>query len=231
MNYFDNNQSYVSMAEGFMGKVYGWMTIGLCVTAASAYFLSPAFSPQLFFMVSQYLIILGLIQFGLAMYFSFAWQTSSYPVLAAIFVLYSFLTGVVLSPLAYTYTGDSIFQVFLTAAAMFAVMAIYGSVTKSDLSSMRNILFMGLIGLLVANVLNIFIGSEKFNILMSCCGVGIFSLLTAYDVQMLRNLGSQTVGTKEEINKIALVGALSLYLNLINLFIYLLQLFGKRRND
>jgi len=231
MNYFDNNQSYVSMAEGFMSKVYGWMTAGLCLTAGVAYYLSPTINPQLFAVVSHYLLFFALIQFGLAMYFSFAWQKSDYSTLAVIFIVYSVLTGVILSPLAYIYTGDSLFQVFLIAAAMFGVMAVYGAVTKSDLSSMSNILFMALIGMILVNFINIFLQSGQLNIVVACFGVGVFSLLTAYDVQMLRRLGSSRVGTSDEINKIALVGALSLYLNLINLFIYLVQLFGKRRND
>ena len=231
MNYFNDNQSYVSMAEGFMSKVYGWMTAGLCITAAVAYYLSPAVNPALFAAMSQYLLVFALVQLGFAMYFSFAWQKSDFVTLAAIFIVYSALTGVVLAPLAYIYTGESIFQVFLIAAAMFGTMAVYGTVTKSDLSSMRNILFMALIGLIIANLINMFLQSAQFNIVIACFGVGAFSLLTAYDVQMLRRLGSQRVATEEEMNKIALVGALSLYLNLINLFIYLLQLFGKKRND
>jgi FtsH-binding integral membrane protein len=133
--------------------------------------------------------------------------------------------------LAYIYTGESLFQVFLIAAAMFGTMAVYGTVTKSDLSSMRNILMMALIGLIIASLINMFLQSTQFNMLIACVGVGAFSLLTAYDVQMLRRLGHQAVGTQEEVNKIALMGALSLYLNVINLFIYLLQLFGKKRNN
>ena len=230
-NFNNNNQYYASMAEGFMSKVYGWMTAGLCLTAATAYYVSPAINPAIFSVVMNYFLLLTVIQFGLAMYFSFAWQKSSFATLAAIFITYSCLTGVILSPLILVYTGESIFQVFLIAAAMFGTMAVYGSVTKSDLSSMGNILFMALIGLIVANLINMFVQSAQFNIIIACFGVGAFSLLTAYDVQMLRRLGYQAVGTQEEVNKIALVGALSLYLNLINLFIYLLQLFGKKRNN
>lgn len=231
MNYFNQNQSYVSMAQGFMSKVYGWMTAGLCLTATIAYYLSPAVNPGLFMAMSQYLIFFALIQFGLAMYFSFAWQRSSFTTLATIFIVYCCLTGLILAPLAYIYTGESLFQVFLIAAAMFGTMAVYGTVTKSDLSSMSNILLMALFGLIIANFVNMFLQNAQFDIVIACFGVGAFSLLTAYDVQMLRRLGYQAVGTEEEVNKFALVGALSLYLNLINLFIYLLKLFGKKRND
>ena len=145
--------------------------------------------------------------------------------------MYCCLTGLILAPLAYIYTGESLFQVFLIAAAMFGTMAVYGTVTKSDLSSMYNILLMALIGLIIANFVNMFLQNAQFDIVIACFGVGAFSLLTAYDVQMLRRLGYQAVGTEEEVNKFALVGALSLYLNLINLFIYLLKLFGKKRNN
>jgi len=227
MNY---NNRYVVMAEGFMNKVYGWMATGLCMTAAVAYYLSPAVNPELFKAISGSFIIFALLQFGLVMYFSFAWRSLSYTALASIFLVYSGLMGIVLSPLAYIYTGDSIFQVFLLAASMFAVMAVYGSVTKSDLSSMSNILMMGLVGLIIANFVNIFLKSAQLDMVTASIGVGIFSLLTAYDVQMLRTFGSQAVGSEEEINKFALLGALNLYLNIINLIIYLLRLFGKKRD-
>lgn len=232
MNYFnENNRSYVSMSEGFMNKVYGWMTAGLCVTAAAAYYLSPSINPQLFVAIKDYLMALAVVQFCLAMYFSAFWKSSSFVTLAGIFIVYSALTGVILSPIAYIYTGESLFQVFLITAAMFGTMAVYGSVTKSDLSSMRNILMMALIGLIIANLVNMFLQSQQFNIVIACFGVGAFSLLTAYDVQMLRSLSRQVLTSQEEGNKIALVGALSLYLNVINLFIYLVQLFGKKRNN
>jgi FtsH-binding integral membrane protein len=226
----NNNNRYVVMAEGFMNKVYGWMATGLCMTAAVAYYLSPSVNPDLFKAVSSSFWIFGLVQFGLVMYFSFAWRTLSYTALASIFLIYSGLMGVVLSPLAYIYTGESLFQVFLLAATMFAVMAVYGSVTKSDLSSMSNILMMGLVGLILANLVNMFVQSAQFDIVIASIGVGVFALLTAYDVQMLQTFGSQAVGSEEEIDKFALLGALNLYLNIINLVIYLLRLFGKKRD-
>jgi len=231
MNHFNHDQSYASMSEGFMSKVYGWMTAGLCITASIAYYLSPAVNPLLFATISNYLLPLALLQFCLAMYFSYAWQRSSFTALAMMFVLYCALTGMTLSPLAYIFTGESLFQVFVIAAAMFGTMAVYGTVTKSDLTSMYDILYMALIGLIIANVINMFMQNAQFNIIIACFGVGAFSLLTAYDVQMLRRLGSQAMLTEEDSSKIALVGALSLYLNIINLVIYLLRLFGKKRND
>lgn len=228
MNY--NNNHYVVMAEGFMSKVYGWMAAGLCVTAGVAYYLSPAVNPVLFHKISGSLFIFLLLQFGLVMYFSFAWKKLSYVSLATLFIVYSGMMGITLSPILYIYTGESVFQIFLIAAAMFGSMALYGSVTKSDLSSMGNILFMGLIGLIIANLVNVFWQNAHFDVITSCIGVGLFALLTAYDVQMLRNFGSQVMATQEDIDKIALVGALTLYLNIINIFLYLLRLFGQKRD-
>jgi FtsH-binding integral membrane protein len=228
MNY--NNNQYAVMAEGFMSKVYGWMTAGLCVTAAVAYYLSPAVNPQLFKAINGSLFIFMLLQFGLVMYFSFAWRSLSYTALATLFVVYSGMMGITLSPIAYIYTGESIFHVFLIAAAMFGIMAVYGAVTKTDLSSMGNILFMGLIGLILANLINIFWQNAHFDIITSCIGVGLFALLTAYDVQKLRDFSSNVIAAQEDLDKAALLGALTLYLNIINLFLYLLRLFGKKRD-
>ncbi len=228
MNY--NNNHYAVMAEGFMSKVYGWMAAGLCVTAGVSYYLSPAVNPQLFQAISGSLLIFALLQFGLGLYFSFAWKSLSYVSLAILFVVYSGFMGITLSPIAYIYTGESIFQVFLIAAGMFTCMAVYGTVTKTDLSSMGNILIMGLFGLIIANFINWFWQSAQFDIITSCIGVGIFTLLTAYDVQMFRNLGSQAL-SPEDRDRIALVGAFNLYLNIIQIFLYLLRLFGQKRNN
>ena len=218
------------MAQGFMSKVYGWMTAGLLITAGITYYLSPTVNPELFKSLQGSFFILCLIQFALVMYFTFAWKSLNYTTLATIFLVYSGLTGVILSPILYVYTGESVFQIFLIAAAMFGTMALYGTVTRSDLSSLRNILLMGLIGLIIANLINFFWQNAQFNIMTSCIGVGIFSLLVAYDVQRLRSIGYQVIATEEDINKLSLLGALTLYLNIINIFLYLLDLFGKKRN-
>lgn len=228
MNY--HNNQYMVMAEGFMSRVYAWMTAGLCVTASVAYYLSPTVNHDLFMQLTPYIMVFGLFQLGIVFYFSMAWKSLSSTSLAALFLVYSALMGVTLSPLAYMYTGESIFQIFLLAAAMFGVMAIYGSVTKSDLSSMSNILLMGLLGIIFAQFINIFWQNAQFDIITSCIGVGLFAVLTAYDVQKLRNFGAQAVASQDDIDKIALLGALTLYLDIINLFLYLIRLFGKKKD-
>lgn len=148
----------------------------------------------------------------------------------ALYIIFTGLMGVTIAPVQYIYTEASILNVFVTASIMFIVMAIYGWITKSDLSSMGNILFMGLIGLIVGGVVNVFIGSSMFNLIISACGVGIFAMLTAYDVQQLKRLSQQVLMSPDDATKLALMGALQLYLNLINLFMYLLRLFGDRRD-
>jgi FtsH-binding integral membrane protein len=228
MNY---NNHYAVTSQGFMSKVYGWMTAGLAVTAGVAYYLSPTVNPKLFMMLSPYILVLAFVQFGLGMYFSMSWKSLSYESLAICFVIYSGLMGVTLAPVAYAFTGESIFQVFIIAACMFGVMAVYGSVTRADLSSIENILFMGLIGLLVANFINIFWHNAQFDMMVSAVGVGLFTLLVAFDVQKLRSIGAYAEIYDDARNKVALLGALTLYLDVINLFVYLLRLFGKRREN
>lgn len=236
MNYFENNNQghYVSMAEGFMSKVYGWMCAGLGVTAAVAYYFSPSVNPEAFktLMTGKFPLafVLMFVQIGLVLYFSWSWRKLSYTTLGALFVVYSALNGVTLSPILYEYTATSVVAVFGITAAMFAAMALYGWATKADLSSMGNILFMGLIGLIIANIVNIFILSQTLNMITTAVGVGIFSLLVAYDVQKLKHLSQQMAGTAEDAGKLALIGALHLYLDIVNLFLYLLRLFGQKRD-
>jgi len=228
-----NNQRYSgSMAHGFMHKVYGWMCAGLATTAAVSYYLSPEVNPALLkALTSHFLLVIGLFvaQIGLIFYMMSNFAKLSYTTLGAMFIAFSALEGVTLAPILYMYTAASVFYVFLIAAAMFAAMAVYGWLTDADLSSMGNILLMGMIGLIVANLINAFVQSASFSMVISCFGVGIFAMLTAYDVQNLKKYSQYGISSPEEMGKYALIGAMSLYLNLINIFIYLLQLFGERR--
>lgn len=229
---FNNQSHYGSMAQGFMNKVYGWMCAGLAATAAVSYYLSPELNPQLVHaMMSNFLIIIGLFiaQFGILMYMTWNYARLSYTSMGVMFMAFCALQGVTLAPILYVYTTASVFYVFLIAAAMFASMAVYGTVTNSDLSSMSNILLMGMVGLIIANLINMFVQSSGFNLVISSFGVGIFAMLTAYDVQNLKKYSQSVLASPEDAGKFALMGAISLYLNLINIFIYLLQLFGEQR--
>jgi uncharacterized protein len=229
---FNNQSQYGSMAQGFMSKVYGWMCVGMAVTAAVSYYFSPEMNPALMkALTSNFLVFIGLflVQFGILMYMMSNYARLSYTTMAAMFVVFCALQGLTLSPILYVYTASSVFYVFLIAAGMFASMAVYGSVTQTDLSSMGNILFMGMIGLIIANLINMFVQSSGFDMVIASFGVGIFAMLTAYDVQNLRRYSQSVLSSPQDAGKFALLGAVSLYLNLINIFLYLLRLFGDRR--
>ena len=230
---FQNQRYSNSISSGFMQKVYGWMGAGLACTAAISYYLSPEINPALFQSIVSYpYAMLGLFLAQLAVIVFMTWKAESlsYPVMGLLFMTFCALQGVAFAPILYVYTGSSVAYVFITACVMFAIMAIYGWATNADLSSMGNLLFMAMIGMLVAGIFNIFLHSSMLQMVISAVGVGVFSMLIAYDVQNLKKYSQFGVNSPEQIGKFALLGAVSLYLNLINLFFSLLQLFGEKRN-
>lgn len=231
---FNNQSHYGSMAQGFMSKVYGWMCVGLATTASVMFYLAPEMNPALVKAVhANFLLLIGLfiVQFGILMYMMSNYARLSYSAMSIMFVAFCALQGVTLAPILYVYTTASVFYVFAIAAVMFATMAVYGSVTNADLSSMGNILFMGLIGLMIANIINMFMQSAGFDMVIASFGVGIFAMLTAYDVQNLKRYSQMVLSSPQDSGKFALIGAISLYMNLINIFLYLLRLFGDKRRD
>ncbi len=231
---FQNQRYSSSISSGFMQKVYGWMCAGLAVTAGVSYYLSPEVNPVLFkSIMSNMFMVFGLFiaQIGIILYMTWNYARLSYASMAVMFLSFCALQGISLAPILYMYTGASVFYVFVIACAMFASMALYGWMTDADLSSMGNILFMALIGMIVAGLINMFIQSAMFNMVIAAVGVGVFAMLTAYDVQNLKKYSQYGVNSPEDMGKFALLGAISLYLNLINIFIYLLQLFGERRRN
>lgn len=230
MNYHNQGQ-YSVMAEGFMSRVYAWMFAGLTTTAVVAFFLgkNPALLMKLSAGIAPTLLLL-FAMLGIIFYLSANMQRMSYASAAFFYLLFTGLMGISVAPIQFIYTDASIINVFITASVMFIVMAIYGWVTKSDLSSMGNLLFMGLIGLIVSGLVNIFLQSSMLSMVTSAIGVGIFAMLTAYDVQRLKRYSHQVLGSPEDAGKFAIMGAIQLYLNMINLFMYLLRLFGDRRD-
>lgn len=232
MNFHDQNQThYASMAEGFMTKVYGWMCAGLTVSAGVAYYMLSNVS--LIHRINSSLglmIALFVAMFGIIMFLSSQFQKLSYPVVGALYLAFALIQGIFLTPVLLMYTSTSVVNVFVTAALMFIGMAIYGSVTKSDLSSMGNLLMMAMWGLVVSMIVNIFLQSSAFSMLISAVSVGVFAMLVAYDVQNLKKLSQHTLMTPQDTHKFAIMGALNLYLNMINLFLHLLRLFGERRD-
>ncbi len=193
-----------------------------------------AYPALLVHLLSSTFSLYGLMaaQLGLVIYLSAAISTMSYRAAVTSFVAYSILTGMLLSPIFLIYAMSSICMTFVTAACMFGGMAIYGYYTETDLSQFGSILLMGLWGLIIASLVNWFFASSSFDLFLSFCGVLLFTALTAYDVQKIKNLArviEYQENSQEMSNKIALLGALQLYLDFINLFLYLLKLMGKKR--
>ena len=212
-----------------MRKVYVWMTLALVLTGVTAY--GVASSPGVMMaLYSNQLLFWGLIiaEFALVIGISAAINKLSLTTATLMFVVYSVINGAVLSSIFMIYTMSSIASVFFITAGTFAVMAFIGYTTKKDLTSMGKILFMALIGIIIATVVNIFLKSTGLEMIVSYLGVLIFVGLTAYDSQKIKQMLLMAPDAGEGAQKIALLGALTLYLDFINLFIYLLRIFGRR---
>jgi FtsH-binding integral membrane protein len=211
----------------FMTAVYRWMTFGLLVTAGVAYYVAstPAALEVVF---GNRIVFWGLIiaQFGLVIALSAAVNKLSAGMAGALFLLYSALTGATISVVLIAYTGASVASAFAATAGTFMAMSIYGTVTKRDLTSWSTFLFMGLMGVVIASVVNIFTKSGMVSWVISAAAVVVFTGLTAYDTQRLRRMAVAGSG----VAALPVNGALSLYLNFINLFLSLLNLFGGRRS-
>ena len=214
-----------------MRKVYTWMTLALVITGITAWVV--AHSPAILQMImTNKILFLGLL-FGeliLVWSVSAAINRLSLTTATLLFVLYSVLNGVTMSFIFLAYTYESVTNVFLITAGTFAAMAFFGYFTKTDLSSIGRILFMALIGLIIATIVNIFVKSSGFGMILNYLGVLIFVGLTAWDTQKIKQMLSMAEDTGETAQKVALMGALSLYLDFINLFIHLLRIMGSNRN-
>lgn len=214
-----------------MRKVYLWMTLALMITGITA--AGVANSPNILALIySSQVVMWGIIiaEFGLVIYISARLEKLSLSTATTLFALYSILNGVMLSSIFLLYSTAIISKVFFITAGTFGVTALYGYATKKDLSSLGNILFMALIGLVIATVVNIFMKSAMFDLILSYIGVIIFVGLTAWDSQKIKHMMMVQQDADESAQKLALIGALSLYLDFINLFLYLLRIFG-RSND
>ncbi len=218
-----------SRIQSVMQQVYLWMTAGLLLTGAISSML--ASNEVLLGMVLNPIVFIGLfvVELGLVLAIS-AFINKMSPALATgLFILYAALNGITLTPIFITYTSASIATAFFTTAGMFAALTLYGSVTKRDLSGMGRFLLMALFGLCIATIVNIFLRNGIMDLVISIFGVLIFAGLTAYDTQRLNQIASQAM-SEDDIGRFSIMGALTLYLDFINLFLYLLRLFGKR-ND
>jgi len=216
----------------FLAKVFNWMAIGLGLTGLAA-FLTVNSQAALQFIFGNKMVFYGLIfgELGLVIYLSARIERISAQAATGLFVAYSTLNGVTLSAILIVYTMTSVAATFFVTAGMFGAMAVYGFVTKKDLSSWGSFLFMGLIGIIIASVVNIFLGSSMMSWMISGIGVLVFTGLTAYDVQKITRIGAAGImdGGESAIRKGAIMGALALYLDFINLFLMLLRFMGNRR--
>jgi len=230
-----NASSYVpadvrdTRVTAFLSRVYGWMFLGLLLTAGTA--VAVASWPVLIKTLALnrgLLLLIILAQLGLVLYLSFRVHKMAPATAAMLFLLYSALVGVTTSTIFLVYTGASIVSAFVIAGGMFGAMAVFGSLTKRSLAGVGQFMFMGLIGLIVAMVVNIFLFNVVLSFVISVVGVVVFTGLTAWDAQRLKQMAVALPDGR--VGAYAVVGALSLYLDFINLFFFLLRLMGGRRN-
>lgn len=237
MNNYMKDYEELTMAVSFstayatlMRKVYLWMTLALAVSGLTAYYI--AGSERLLMSIysnSAVFWVLLIAELGLVFTLSAAINKLSFPVAACLFAGYSILNGVTLSFIFVAYTATSIATTFFVTAGTFAAMAVVGTITRRDLSKMGSILLMALIGLIIASVVNIFLKNSMMDLVVSAVGVLVFVGLTAYDAQKIRRMmEAYGDGVNDHTQKLAVIGALTLYLDFINLFLYLLRFFGRR---
>ncbi len=216
----------------FLRGVYNWMTLGLGLTALVAYLVAatPAVAQTIF---ASPILLWGLLlgQIGLVFAISGAIHRMSAGTATGLFLLYSALNGATLSSVLLVYTTASIFKAFIVCTGMFAAMSVYGATTKKDLTSWGSFLFMGLIGIIIASLVNIFMASSALDFVISGVGVLVFIGLTAYDTQKLKTMGeSAPMDDALAVRRGTILGALTLYLDFINLFLFLLRFFGASRD-
>jgi len=219
------------LVNSFVRSVYNWMFVGLAVTGFIAYYVSTN-EGMMSFIYGHRMVFWGILLAELALVFAISGMVNrmSAGTATGLFVLYSALNGLTLSVIFLLYTRSSIVSTFFICAGTFLACSIYGWTTKRDLTSLGGFLMMGLFGIIIASIVNIFLRSGAVNVIVSYIGVLVFVGLTAYDTQKLKNMAlSQPAGIDGGVlRKGAILGALSLYLDFINLFLFLLRIFGSR---
>lgn len=227
------------VAKKFFANVFLWMFVALSLSSLAAFYM--ASTPEMMsYLINQETGKMGILGWvamlaplGLVLLMSAGLSRLSFGAMVGVFILYSILTGVSLSFILLAYTGASVLSCFIGAAGIFGIMAIMGYTTNIDLSKFGPILMIGVVGLIIASVVNMFIQSANFSLFMAFIGIAIFTALTAYDVQKLKRIGEGLEANGAQMDadtkKLAIMGALSLYLDFLNIFIYLLRIFGDRR--
>ena len=227
---FSSPEQVAQEQQRFISKVYGWMAAALAITGFTAWYVATSDSMLQFIFGNRgvffFLIIAQLLLVGVLA----GWLNKiSLRVATIIFVAYSILTGITFSALFILYTAGSLATTFLITGGMFAVMSIYGWTTGNDLTKFGSLLYMALIGLILASIVNFFMNSEMLYWITTYVGVFIFTGLIAYKTQNIKNAAGYLQEGTDEYNKSAVMGAFSLYLSFVNLFLMLLRIFGRRR--
>ncbi|MCC6220903.1 MAG: Bax inhibitor-1/YccA family protein [Deltaproteobacteria bacterium] len=212
-------------------SVFGWMTAGLFLSGIVAMYVlnTPAVTQSILGKPGLFLI-LAFAEVGLVVWLSARVMKMSAVKATSVFLIYSALNGVTLAPLAFIYTRESLASTFMITSAVFGSMAVFGYVTRRDLSSLGSFLYMGLWGIIIASLVNMFLQSTAVGFVMSVAGVIVFTGLTAWDVNKIKNMSTYVEEGTDDFRRYAILGALSLYLDFINLFIMLLRFFGSHRD-
>ncbi len=231
MDNYDKNYGYTqeNAVVVTMNKVYSWMTLALVATALTALYVAHSETALGIIFGNQAIpYILMIAEVGVVIYLSARINRISYATALTLFGLYSVLNGVVLSVILLLYELSTIYAAFFATAGTFGAMSIIGYTTKKDLSGLGGILTMALLGLIIASLVNLFLHNDKMTSIITYAGVFIFVGLTAYDTQKIKQMLAFSNGVDQR--KIGILGALSLYLDFINLFLYILRLLGSRRD-
>jgi uncharacterized protein len=238
-NYVRSEQEVGAMSKTFMASVFSWMSAALVITAVVAYYfgkdadlisLLRTVNP----VTGRYSnTILGLVvmfaPIGFVLLIGLGFRKLSYPILLSLFLIFSMLMGASISYIFLRYTDSSIMGVFFASAGMFGVMSFVGYTTNTDLTKFGSIMIMGAVGIFIASLINWFLQSDTMSYIISFIGVLVFTGLTAYDVQKLKRIGAGVEFGTEETKKLVIWGAMDLYLDFINLFIFMLRMFGSRK--
>lgn len=223
------SRTRAEVVNEFLRGVYGWMSGGLLLTAGMAW--ATLHIEPLWAFAANSMLFLILAELGLVFYLSLRIRQMSPTAATVSFMGYSALNGMTLAPILLIYTQQSVAATFVVTAGMFGSMSLYGLLTKKDLTAWGSLLFMGLIGILLASVVNIFLHSNTVGFVVSGLGVLIFLGLTAYDTQRLKVMGETApMGNAGALRKMSIMGALQLYLDFINLFLFLLRFMGASRD-
>jgi len=225
---YNNSEQAVGQGRQILARVFAFMAAAVALSGFTA--VAVAQNPEILTRSPWIFPFLMIAQLATVIALSWGISSMSYMTAQLLFIVYSVLTGATLSVIFQVYQLGSIVQIFFIAAAMFGGMAVYGMYTKTDLSRYRSILLMTLFGLIIALLVNIFLRSSMVDMISAGIGVLLFSALTAFDIQNIQRLTASLLVRDEDWQKIALIGALQLYLDFINLFLSLLRLFGKQKN-